>query len=170
MRFDADVKLLIGAIQRACDDVLALAHPDVFLSYSREDLERARDIATALETEGWSVFWDRRLPPGRSYKDYLEEKLDSCRVVIVLWSPHSVESHWVKTEAAHGHDRTPPALLPIMISETKIPLSFSILACLGLFRMEARRTRDAFNRLLAAIHGWCREMRLRAPNTVSGDD
>lgn len=37
---------------------------DVFLSYAREDLDIARQIAGALEREGWSVFWDRRTPPG----------------------------------------------------------------------------------------------------------
>ena len=97
---------------------------DIFLSYAREDLERARSIAAALEAEGWSVFWDRRIPPGRSFEDYIEERIKASRVVMVLWSPHSVASSWVRIEAAHGRDRRPPALIPILIAPAAIPFSF----------------------------------------------
>ena len=97
---------------------------DIFLSYAREDLERARGIAEALQAEGWSVFWDRRIPPGRRFDDYIEEKIGESRVVVVLWSPHSVASDWVRTEAAHGRDRNPPALIPITIVPATIPFAF----------------------------------------------
>ena len=37
---------------------------DIFISYSRADLERARHFERALTGCGWSVFWDRALLPG----------------------------------------------------------------------------------------------------------
>lgn len=95
---------------------------DVFLSYAREDLERARVIARALESEGWSVSWDRRIPPGREWDDYVEEQINQARVVVVMWSPHSVTSKWVKIEAAYGRDRN--ALIPITIAPATIPFAF----------------------------------------------
>ena len=40
---------------------------DIFLSYAREDEERARVVAAGLESRGWSVFWDRRIPTGHDF-------------------------------------------------------------------------------------------------------
>jgi hypothetical protein len=82
---------------------------DIFLSYAREDLERARSLAAALEAEGWSVFWDRRIPPGREWDDFIKEKINESCVVVVLWSPHSVTSKWVRISAAAISNPSSPA-------------------------------------------------------------
>ena len=37
---------------------------DIFLSYAHQDIERARGLAEAFAAQGWSVFWDRRIPAG----------------------------------------------------------------------------------------------------------
>ena len=76
-------------------------------------------MATALEAEGWSVFWDRRIPPGRNFEEHLEQEIRSSRAVVVLWSPQSVASAWVKIEAAQGRDSD--ILIPILIAPANIP-------------------------------------------------
>ena len=43
--------------------------PDVFLSYAREDRERARVLAHALESDGWSVWWDRKMVAGETFDE-----------------------------------------------------------------------------------------------------
>src|SRR5262245_52018682 len=98
---------------------------DIFLSYAREDVEKARLIAGALESAGWSVFWDQRIPAGRTYEEHLEARIKACRAVVVLWSPHAVASRWVRREAAHARDRNPPALIPALIAPTEIPFGFA---------------------------------------------
>jgi len=96
---------------------------DVFLSYAREDRERAADIAQALEANGWSVWWDRRLPYGRSFSRLIEQELDLSKCVLVLWSHASVKSDWVTGEAAEGLRRQ--ILIPAMIDrEVRVPLEF----------------------------------------------
>jgi len=40
---------------------------DVFISYAHEDKNWASALAELMEKEGWSVFWDRRIPPGRDF-------------------------------------------------------------------------------------------------------
>ena len=48
---------------------------DIFISYAREDREKAKAIATLFDTQGWSVWWDRSVPPGRSFDQVIEEAL-----------------------------------------------------------------------------------------------
>jgi hypothetical protein len=41
---------------------------DVFLSYANEDRERIRALVHWLEASGVSVFWDRRVPVGETWR------------------------------------------------------------------------------------------------------
>ena len=59
---------------------------DIFISYASEDREKARQLAEVLNQQGWSVFWDRIIPTGKTFHLVIEEELDSARCVIVLWS------------------------------------------------------------------------------------
>lgn len=95
---------------------------DVFISYASADRDRARAIATLLSDNGWSVWWDRSIAPGKSYDQVIEAALDSAKCVIVLWSKNSVASEWVKTEAAEGARRK--ILVPVLIDDVRVPLEF----------------------------------------------
>lgn len=72
---------------------------DVFISYAREDRSKARELANALEQHGWSVWWDQRIPPGKTFDRMIQDQLDAAQCGIVLWSRHAVESEWVRLEA-----------------------------------------------------------------------
>lgn len=79
-------------------------------------------FAKALEQQGWSVWWDRNIPPGRTFDQVIEEAIDTAKCLLVLWSKESVASEWVKTEAAEGARRR--ILGPVLIDEVAIPLEF----------------------------------------------
>ena len=96
----------------------------IFLSYAREDANTAKAIASELEARGWSVFWDRKILPGATFDDYIVQQLQDARAVLVLWSPISTASDWVRNEAAHGKDRAPSALVPAIIAPCQIPFAF----------------------------------------------
>jgi TIR domain-containing protein len=98
-----------------------MAH-DVFISYARDDHSRAAQLASVLETKGWSVWWDRDIPPGRTFDDVIEEALTNARSVVVLWSVESVKSRWVRAEASAAAERD--ALVPALIEPATIPLEF----------------------------------------------
>jgi hypothetical protein len=85
----------------------------VFLSYDREDLGRGKTIASALEKAGHSVWWDRYIRGGSQFSREIEEALKRADAVAVLWSSHSVESGWVRDEAAVG--RHSGRLVPVLI-------------------------------------------------------
>ena len=69
---------------------------DIFISYTHEDSATAKRLAEELSSHGWSVFWDRVLLPGATWRTQIQSALVSARVVIVMWSDKSVNSRWVE--------------------------------------------------------------------------
>ena len=98
--------------------------PDIFLSYNREDSDTARRFAEGLEREGFSVWWDQTLRSGEAYDEVTEAALKSAKAVVVLWSPRSVVSRWVRAEATIA-DRN-KTLLPVMIEPCERPIMFEL--------------------------------------------
>lgn len=72
---------------------------DIFISYASVDRPRVQSLVESLPQQGWSVWWDRTILPGKTWDEVLEAALADARCVIVLWSRHSVESDWVHIEA-----------------------------------------------------------------------
>jgi TIR domain len=105
---------------------------DVFLSYAREDLAAAQKLATLLEANGLTVWWDRRLVAGDAINATIERAIDGAKAVIVLWSPHSIGSRWVNGEAETAAEAG--KLLPVKIAECRMPLNFRTLHTPEVFR------------------------------------
>jgi tetratricopeptide (TPR) repeat protein len=121
----------------------------VFLSYSREDLERIRPLATALERAGHDVWWDRHIAGGEEFSGAIEEALDSAQVVIVAWTTASVKSAWVRDEAADGRDTH--RLVPVTLDGTSPPLGFRQFQTIDLSAWHGRTASRALQPLLDAI-------------------
>ena len=94
----------------------------VFLSYAREDTDRASQLAESLGRSGHQVWWDQHIQGGTRFTAEIDRALKDAEAVVVLWSPTSVESAWVQDEAAEGRDSG--RLVPVLIGETKPPLGF----------------------------------------------
>ena len=84
---------------------------DIFISYKREDQPTARQLADALEKEGWNVWWDPKLRAGDHFDDVIEKALNEAKCVIVLWSAGSLQSRYVRDEATLALERN--KLVPI---------------------------------------------------------
>ena len=97
---------------------------DIFLSYSREDQARAKLFADAFAAAGLSVWWDTALTAGEAYDQVTERALKSAKAVVVLWSPRSVESRWVRAEATLA-DRN-KTLVPVTIEPCERPIMFEL--------------------------------------------
>ena len=98
--------------------------PDIFISYSREDQAVARRFADALKAEGFDVWWDTELRPGESFDAVIEQALRAAKAVVVLWSPRSVASRWVRAEATLA-DRL-KTLVPVIIEPCDLPIIFEL--------------------------------------------
>lgn len=98
---------------------------DIFISYAHQDRGKAREISSRLTREGWSVFWDRVTPVGKTWDEILEKELKETKAIIVLWSAHSVASEWVRAEAAEAASRN--ILVPVTLELVTIPIRFRFL-------------------------------------------
>lgn len=97
---------------------------DIFLSYARQDRQTARTFAEALAGEGFSVWWDASLHSGETFDEVIEQKLRAAGAVVVLWSPNSVASRWVRAEATLADRRK--KLAPAIIEPCDRPIIFEL--------------------------------------------
>jgi formylglycine-generating enzyme required for sulfatase activity len=99
---------------------------NIFLSYAREDVNKAKLLAVALESEGWSVFWDRSsLLAGQDFDVVIEKAINEAECMIVVWSAAAKQSDWVRGEATIGRERK--ILVPILLESVDPPIAFRYL-------------------------------------------
>jgi tetratricopeptide (TPR) repeat protein len=126
----------------------------VFLSYDRDDADRARPLALALEKAGHSVWWDLHVRSGAQFSKVIEEALKAADAVVVLWSVHSVESAWVRDEAAAGRDSG--RLVPVSLDDTDPPLGFRQFQTIDLSRWKGRGKPAELRTLFADVEATAR--------------
>lgn len=123
---------------------------DIFISYSRLDLPRARQFEQALSQCGWSVFWDRELLPGEGFRRAIEHELKQAYCVIVLWSHTSVDSEWVIDEAESGKQNG--RLVSVRIDDVEMPLGFRQLQAATLIDWPGNVEHAEFQLLIRRLH------------------
>ncbi|MGZ3270695.1 MAG: TIR domain-containing protein [Croceibacterium sp.] len=97
---------------------------DIFISYKKEDRGLAERVVALLRAEGRSVWWDDGITPHQAWDDMIEQEIDAARAVIVLWSPRSVASEWVRSEAHYAQEHG--KLVPVMIETCNLPIAFAL--------------------------------------------
>lgn len=123
---------------------------DVFVSYANQDRERARKFVAILGARGWTVFWDRTIPTGRTWREIIGEELERTKCVVVLWSKDSVNSAWVHEEADDGLRRK--ILIPVRIDDVPPPIGFGSIQTADLSRWRGGKGSPLLRILLQDIH------------------
>jgi len=126
----------------------------LFLSYAHADQAKAQRLARALEKTGHTVWWDALIEGGSRFAKSIDQALDAADAVLVLWSKQSVESDWVRDEAAQGRDRH--RLVPLSLDGTLPPLGFRQIQMIDLSYWHGRADAPqmkAIERAIAAALG-----------------
>jgi adenylate cyclase len=118
---------------------------DVFVSYARLDYERVAPLVAALEAEGWTVWWDPDISPGEEFDTLIAEALESARSVLVVWTPNSVGSRWVRGEARDAADRG--VLVPVRFDQVKLPIDFRAVHTIDLDDWDEDPEGESFRRI-----------------------
>lgn len=95
---------------------------DIFISYARTDRGKIETLASALERDGYSVWWDRQIVGGAEFSEEIEKELAAAKAVIACWSKESSKSRWVKDEA--GIAASDSKLIALSLDSAEPPIGF----------------------------------------------
>jgi TIR domain len=91
--------LAARSMEEARQTLLASAHSTIFLSYAREDRADVVALDSLLQASGYRTWWDHRVDVGADFSERIREELERADAAVVLWSPASMLSQWVRWEA-----------------------------------------------------------------------
>ncbi|MGH8115170.1 MAG: TIR domain-containing protein, partial [Rhodanobacteraceae bacterium] len=60
------------------------------------------------------------ITPGQEFDDQIDAEIDAARAVLVIWTPTSVASRWVRGEAREAADRG--ILVPVRFEQARLPM------------------------------------------------
>lgn len=99
--------------------------PKIFISYSRNDEDFARQLATSLSDMGADIWIDiEDIPAGMKWSSAIQQGLDNGDLLIVIISPDSMNSRNVEDEWQYYLDNGKP-VIPVLLHPTKIHFQLS---------------------------------------------
>ncbi|MDE2459806.1 MAG: TIR domain-containing protein [Gammaproteobacteria bacterium] len=122
---------------------------DVFVSYARTDKARVAPLVAALEAKGWSVWWDPAISPGKEFDDEIDGELQAAKAVLVVWTPTSVVSRWVRGEARDAAERG--ILVPVRFDQARLPIDVRALHTTDLDDWRENPSHSALQECLRAL-------------------
>lgn len=145
---------------------------DVFISYKAEDRRRIQPLVQALQSDGYSVWWDQHISTGDEWRQTIERQLDAAKCVIVAWSKRSVgpEGQFVRDEAARAQQRR--VYVPVTIDNVRIPLGFGESHATSLRAWRGNPSDPGYQAVLSAVRriagGGSEEATAKRPQTWIG--
>jgi hypothetical protein len=94
---------------------------NIFISYAPENEDLARDLASRLTEAGQQVWYSGgRVLPGDNAASEIGSALESSDAMIVLVTPESMRSEWVRQEInfALGSSKYAGRVIPVLVKPT----------------------------------------------------
>jgi adenylate cyclase len=130
---------------------------DVFVSYSRSDKARVAPLVAAIQAKGWSVWWDPAIDAGQQFDDQIDAELQAAGAVLVVWTPTSVASRWVRGEARDAAERG--ILVPARFEDARLPIDVRAIQTTDLDKWEENPASAPFQDLLRSLESVIRRQR-----------
>lgn len=86
----------------------------VFISYSRHDADYVEKLVDKLLAEGFTVWFDKQTDYGDEWWEKIVEAIEVCGAFIVVMTPESGQSRWVKREVHVADDRN-ARIFPLLL-------------------------------------------------------
>ena len=99
----------------------------VFISYSRQNIDKMRRINGALRTAGFFTWTDEKLIPGTpDWQTAIEKALENADALVAIFTPEAKQSRWVREELnyAEAYDVRIFPLLAAGSKATSVPFGF----------------------------------------------
>jgi TIR domain/Sel1 repeat len=120
----------------------------VFLSYSRTDRVLAEQVVRALRSIGVDVWWDQDMP-GVDWQHELERQVTELSALVVIWTPASINSEYVRDEARLALSRH--KLVNAMNGVHAPPFPFDRINGLPIDDWNGRDSHGGWSRLVATL-------------------
>ena len=138
---------------------------DVFVSYARNDKARVAPLVAVIEAQGWSVWWDPEISPGQEFDRQITAELKIATAVLVVWTPNSVESRWVRGEARDAAERG--ILVPVRFENASLPIDVRALHTTDLDESVTDAHSPQIQEVLRALGALIDRQRMASSATVS---
>jgi hypothetical protein len=122
----------------------------IFLSYAAADKHLAEKLAEGLSNAGHRVWWDHDIVSAENWAGRVSEALEASDTMVVLVSPESLQSRWVRREIefALGSPKYSGRLIPVVVRPTNsMPWIFQRLPKVS----AARTASETSKRILRAL-------------------
>jgi hypothetical protein len=120
----------------------------IFISYSRKDIDFIRKLARDLESAGYEVWWDLSdLRGGDDWVKTIPAAIASSQYVIVALTPDATESEWVRkeyTQALSLHKK----VIPLLLKTGSVPFALNTI---NFVNFTSGEYADRFKELLSAL-------------------
>lgn len=126
---------------------------DVFISYSRADQAQVALLAEAIEREGYSVWWDKELPPHLNYGDVITDKISQAKAAVVVWSRDAAKSEWVRAEADMA--RNQKKLVQTALDDVMPPLPFNQIQYAEIVDWQGEPDHSGWRKVKASLADLC---------------
>ena len=94
----------------------------VFISYSRKDIEFVQRLANDLKAAGFEVWYDLSgLEAGTQWGKEIQKAIHESQYFLVALSPNSVKSDWVEREFLYASDQG-LKIIPLLYEPCKLPM------------------------------------------------
>jgi hypothetical protein len=137
----------------------------VFLSYSRLDHEVGERVIAGLRGIGVDCWWDEDMP-GVPWQEELERQINELGALVVLWTPTSKNSKFVRAEAALA--LSADKLINVLIGLPQPPFPFNGINGLPLDGWTGREPHNGWKRLVETVEEHLVQVGGAQPGALTG--
>jgi TIR domain len=100
--------------------------PYLFVSYKRADLDRVAPVMLYLQERGYKLWYDRGILGGDDWITILEERLTSCRALLLFLSQAAIDSKYARREVLFA-DSIDKRIISVRLEATRLKYGMGLL-------------------------------------------